>query len=83
MGHEDGTLACHNLTFSTVHGLYRDIYAYRERLTNVIIQQLSSSVGDVEDEDETKIKIRCHDLVKKISVYKDKLAVSIDTAILK
>ena len=58
-----------------MHGLYRDIYAYRDKLTNVIVQQLSSAVDDADNEDGTKITIRCHDLIKKISVYKDKLAV--------
>ena len=67
---------CQSITFTTVHGLYRDIYAYRDLLTNVVVQQLGSAVDDNDDEDGTKITIRCHDLVRKISVYKDKLAVS-------
>ncbi|CAK8675911.1 intraflagellar transport protein 122 homolog [Clavelina lepadiformis] len=79
VGHQDGTISCHNVTFSTVHGLYRDIYTYRDKLTNVIVQQLNTTVSDQDSEDDnlSKTTIKCHDLVKKISVYKDKLAVQL------
>ena len=36
-------------------------------MTAVVVQQLSSNQST---------RIRCHDLVKKIAIYKDKLAVS-------
>jgi len=77
IGRQTGTLTCHSITFSTVHGLYRDIYAYRERLTDVVVQHLSSSALDADDETGARLTIRCHDIVKKISVYKDNLAVSV------
>ena len=42
-------------------------YAYRERMTDVVVHHLIT--GD-------KITIKCRDLVKKIAVYKNRLAVS-------
>ena len=78
VGHQDGLISCNSITFTTVHGLYQDIYAFRDKLTEVVVQRLNSSVmDDYEDETSAKICIRCNDLVKKISVYKDKLAVSV------
>lgn len=65
----DGTLWSYQLVFSTVHGLYRDRYAYRENMTDVIIQHLTTG---------TKLRIKCHDKAHKIAVYKRRLAVSLD-----
>lgn len=54
--------------FLTVHGLFQDRYAYRELMTDVIIQHLVT---------ETRVKIRCRDLIKKIAIYKERLAVQL------
>lgn len=43
-------------------------YAHREQMTDVVVQNLLS---------EDFIKIKCRDLVKKIAVYKNRLAVSL------
>lgn len=58
----------YQLVFSTIHGLYHDRYAFRELITDVIIQHLVS---------EQKVRIRCREHVKKIAVYKDRLAVQV------
>lgn len=33
-------MACYQLTFSTVHGLHKDRYAFRENMTDVVVQHL-------------------------------------------
>jgi len=68
VGCEDGTISMYQLIFSTVHGLYQDRYAYRDFMTDVIIQHLIT---------EQKVRIKCRDYVKKIAVYKDRLAVQL------
>ncbi|KAF5843203.1 intraflagellar transport protein [Dunaliella salina] len=72
LGCEDGTIACYQLIFSTVHGLYHERYAYRDQMTDVIIQHLIT---------EQKVRIKCKDYVKKIAVYKDKLAVQLSSKV--
>lgn len=51
MGCQDGTIAYYQLIFSTVHGLYKDRYAYRDNMTDVIIQHLIT---------DQKGKTSCH-----------------------
>ncbi|KAK3754001.1 hypothetical protein QZH41_009256 [Actinostola sp. cb2023] len=68
LGCQDGTIAYYQLIFSTVHGLYKDRYAYRDNMTDVIIQHLTT---------EQKVRIKCRDLVKKIAIYKHRLAVQL------
>ena len=72
-GCNDGTVGLSQLTFSTVHGLYQDRYAYRENMTDVIIQHLIS---------EQKVRIKCRDYVKKIAIYRDRLAVQLPDRII-
>ncbi|XP_077302310.1 intraflagellar transport protein 122 homolog [Arctopsyche grandis] len=68
LGCLDGTLWCYQIVFNKVHGLYHEKYAYRENLTDVIIHHLTSG---------TKVKIKCHDKVQKIAIYKHRLAVQL------
>lgn len=72
-GANDGSIAMHNVEINTIHGLYQDRYAYRELMTDVIIQHLVT---------ETRVKIRCRDYIKKIAIYKDRLAVQLPEKII-
>uniref|UniRef100_A0AAF5PHL4 Intraflagellar transport protein 122 homolog n=3 Tax=Wuchereria bancrofti TaxID=6293 RepID=A0AAF5PHL4_WUCBA len=68
VGCVDGTLACYQLMFSTVHGLHKERYAYRENMTEVVVQHLAN---------QTSIRIYCNDLIRKIAVYYNRLAVQL------
>jgi len=68
IGCNDGTITMHQLLFGTVHGLYRERYAYREYMTDVIVQNMVN---------EQKVRIKCRAYVKKIAIYKDRLAVQL------
>ncbi|KAI6231946.1 hypothetical protein M3Y95_00435200 [Aphelenchoides besseyi] len=69
----DGTLACYQLMFSTVHSLHKDIYAYRDMLTDVVVQHLGR---------QRSIRIRCNNLVRKVAVYHNRLAIQLADKIL-
>ena len=58
----------YQMVISTVHGLYKERYAYRENMTDVIVQNLLT---------EVKVRIKCKDLVKKLAVFKSRLAVQL------
>uniref|UniRef100_A0A3Q1FPD5 Intraflagellar transport protein 122 homolog n=1 Tax=Acanthochromis polyacanthus TaxID=80966 RepID=A0A3Q1FPD5_9TELE len=73
LGCQDGTVACYQLIFSTVHGLYKDRYAYRDSMTDVIVQHLIT---------EQKVRIKCRELVKKIAIYRNRLAIQLPEKIL-
>lgn len=91
VGCNDGSLTLYQLVFNTVHGLYQDkypslefryptiilrfliIYAYRDFMTDVIIQNLTT---------EQKARIKCRDYVKKIAIYRERLAVQLPNMIL-
>lgn len=45
-------------------------YAYRDHMTDVVVQHLLS--------DEVT-RIKCRDLVKRIAIYKNRLAVRVET----
>ncbi|XP_059169667.1 intraflagellar transport protein 122 homolog [Physella acuta] len=73
VGTNDGTIALYQLIFSTVHGLYKERYAYRDNMTDVIIQHLTT---------DQKVRIKCRDLVKKIAIYRNRLAVQLPDRII-
>lgn len=72
-GANNGQILLSNVHMSQVHGLYQERYAYRELMTDVIIQHLVT---------ETRVKIRCRDYIKKIAIYKDRLAVQLNEKII-
>ena len=72
-GSNNGGLTSFSVEFNKVHGLYQERYAYRELMTDVIIQHLVT---------ETRVKIRCRDFIKKIAIYKDRLAVQLPEKII-
>ena len=63
-----GELVVYDVDFLSVHDMYNERYAYRDLMTDVIIQHLIT---------ETRVKIRCRDYIKRISIYKDRLAVQL------
>ncbi|KAI9141423.1 intraflagellar transport protein [Paraphysoderma sedebokerense] len=73
VGSNDGTISVYQVLFNTVHGLYDDRYAYRENMTDVVIQHLSN---------HQRARIKCREYVKKIAVYKDKLAIQLPERII-
>jgi len=72
-GTHSGVISYYDVSFGTVHGLYKDKYAYRDSITDVIIQHLIT---------EQRVRIRTRDYVKKIAIYKDRLAVQLPDRIL-
>lgn len=65
----------HQISFNTVHGLYQDLYAYREDLTDIVVRQLSH-----EDQRKVRLPLKAH--IKKISVYKKLLAAQLSDRII-
>lgn len=50
----------------TVHSLYKERYAYRDDMTDVVVHNLMTN---------DKVRIKCRDYVKKVAVYDQLLAV--------
>ncbi|KAJ2997530.1 hypothetical protein HDV02_005419 [Globomyces sp. JEL0801] len=68
VGSADGTISVFQIQFNTVHGLYDDRYAFRQNMTDIVIQHLTSN---------QRARIKCRDYVKKIAIYKESLAVQL------
>ncbi|KAJ8666894.1 hypothetical protein QAD02_008556 [Eretmocerus hayati] len=73
VGCQDGNITNFELSWNVVHGLYKNRYAYRENMTDVIIQHLLTN---------QKVRIKCKDLIKKIAVYRDRLAVQLSDRVI-
>ncbi|KAJ3348344.1 hypothetical protein HDU91_006582, partial [Kappamyces sp. JEL0680] len=64
----DGTVAVYQIQFQTVHAIYNDRYAFRQNMTEVVVQFFTAN---------QKTKIKCKDCIQKVAIYKDTLAVQI------
>ena len=53
--------------------MFRNRYAYRDHMTDVIVQHLIT---------DKKVRIRCRDYIKKIAVYQDRLAVQLPSRVI-
>lgn len=73
VGCNDGNVSMHQMHVGMVHSLYQDRYAFREHMTDVIIQHLVT---------DHKVRIKCRDHVKRIAVYKGKLAVQLQDRVI-
>lgn len=62
----DGNLILVSINFNFIYSVHRDRYAFREKMTDVVIQHLRS---------DDKIRIKCHELVKNIALNKNRLVV--------
>ena len=67
-------IICYSLDISTLGFLIHDFdaylvyrYAYRESMTEVVVNHLITN---------DSVRLKCHDLIKKIAIYRDRLAVS-------
>ncbi|CAK5048570.1 unnamed protein product [Meloidogyne enterolobii] len=73
VGCVDGSLACYQLMLNTIHALHKDRYAFRENQTDVVIQQLQK---------QKSTRIRCNDLVRKVAIYNNRLAIQLSDRVL-
>eukprot|EP00055_Hartaetosiga_balthica_P003201 m.6880 g.6880 ORF g.6880 m.6880 type:complete len:1213 (-) comp2669_c0_seq1:190-3828(-) len=72
VGCEDGNVFLYQLNFSTVHALFRERYAYRRNMTNVMVKDHISGI---------EARVPCRELVKKIAIYKNRLAVQLPNSV--
>ena len=68
LGTHSGAIELIKMNFEAVHALYKDRYAFRENLTEVIVHHLVT---------DKKVRIKCKDLIRNLSLYKNKLAVQL------
>ena len=61
----DGSLLCHQATFNVVHAIYREVYAYRKNLREIVIHNLLTG---------EKQTIETKRYIKKLAVFKNTVA---------
>ncbi|RNF17244.1 intraflagellar transport 122-like protein [Trypanosoma conorhini] len=71
-GTNDGNLSAIEIAVPTVHSIYHDQYVYRDKMTDIVVHQLTL---------ERKIRIPCNDYVRKLAMYRDRLAVQLQDRI--
>jgi len=65
-GSNSGSIAMQQLKLSPVNGLYEDRFAFTEGMTDIVVQHLIT---------DQRVRIKCRDYVKKVALYKNRLAV--------
>ena len=68
LGTEDGRIEVKQINYGLVYALSGDKYAYQENLTEIIIHSLST---------DKKVRIKCKDLIRRVALYKNKLAIQL------
>jgi intraflagellar transport protein 122 len=71
-GTADGEVRLETASFSYVHGLWEDRYAFRDGMTDVVVQHLVT---------EQRVRVKCRALVKRIALYRNRLAVQLPDSI--
>lgn len=72
VGSQDGSVSLHSISFISVHNCHHIMYAHRSSMTEVTILNCNN---------EEKALLKCKDLVRKVSVYKNMLAVQLSDKI--
>ncbi|KAA0153703.1 hypothetical protein FNF29_03091 [Cafeteria roenbergensis] len=67
-----GEVRVESATFSYVHGLWEDRYAFRDGMTDVVVQHLVT---------QQRMRLTCKALVKRIALYRNRLAVQLPDSI--
>ncbi len=61
-----GYITVHQLSKKNIFSSYHELYARRDNFTDVIVENIAMN---------QKLRVKCKELVKVISMFKDKLAV--------
>ncbi|KAI5069141.1 hypothetical protein GOP47_0015442 [Adiantum capillus-veneris] len=67
-GGNDGCISMLQIIYLTVHGLHLERYAFRDSLTDAVVQNLISN---------EKIRIKCQEYISKIAIYQKRVAVQL------
>ncbi|KAM7541314.1 hypothetical protein Aperf_G00000023570 [Anoplocephala perfoliata] len=73
IGCQDGVIRSIDFFLPVVHSFFHDRYSFREILTDVVIQHIIT---------EQRARIKCRDVVKKIAIYKNRLAIQLSDRVL-
>ena len=80
IGCQDGTIRSLEYCLPSVYSFFRDRYAFREILTDVVIQHLVTEQKGAQYLIylHSLARIKCRDVVEKIALYRYRLAVSLN-----
>jgi intraflagellar transport protein 122 len=63
-GDQNGRLSSHTIGYSRVHGMFKKLYASREKLTSISITELNLP-------DKPAIFVNCREMISKIALSED------------